>query len=487
MRILGTVASSSREVPGAPTIGTATNVGSGRAYNNGRADITFTAPAVDGGFPILDYTVTSSPGGFTTTGASSPLTVTGLQSGVAYTFTVTARTAIGTGPASAASNSITATTIPQTPTITSATRSSNTVVSIAFTGATGGAALSAVTATSSPSVSITSSGTSSPMTATATYASGQAYTFTITATNANGTSAASNTSSSVTPFPVPTLGAWSAGTTWPLNMAQSSVGSGNGSSWWAGGGYTSSPASINNGYYWNGSGFTSSVYPVVVVWPGAGVATNSSSNSMYTTGGYDFGGANTYSISYTWDQAGGFVNRVNYPFAAYNVGLATLGVGPGPMRGVGGSGASNQTSYYISTLGGNWTSSGVNTPWGANMKAAGTHNAFGGEGWYFAENVTPYKVTSTTSGFTAMTNTPWTASTSPRAATAVLGSTVIIVSNNTSYPNPYSFNGSTYTAQTAWPVSGLADGLAGGASASNVIRLVRSANGTTHHYTSTLS
>ena len=29
--------------PYAPTIGTATNVGSGRAYNNGRADVTFTA------------------------------------------------------------------------------------------------------------------------------------------------------------------------------------------------------------------------------------------------------------------------------------------------------------------------------------------------------------------------------------------------------------------------------------------------------------
>ena len=48
MRILGTVASSSREVPEAPTIGTATNVGSGRAFNNGRADVTFTAPTFDG-------------------------------------------------------------------------------------------------------------------------------------------------------------------------------------------------------------------------------------------------------------------------------------------------------------------------------------------------------------------------------------------------------------------------------------------------------
>jgi hypothetical protein len=198
MRILGTVASSSREVPGAPTIGTATNVGSGRAYNNGRADVTFTAPAVDGGFPILDYTVTSSPGGFTATGASSPLTVTGLQSSVSYTFTVTARTAIGTGPASAASNSITATTVPQAPTIgAAADGGTGTTATVAYTAnATGGAAISTFTATSSPG-SLTGTG-ASPITVSG-LTTGTAYTFTVTATNANGTSAASAASNSVTP------------------------------------------------------------------------------------------------------------------------------------------------------------------------------------------------------------------------------------------------------------------------------------------------
>jgi len=196
MRILGTVASSSREVPGAPTIGTATNVPSGRAYNNGRADVTFTAPAFSGGLPILDYTVTSSPGGFTATGASSPLTVTGLQSSVSYTFTVTARSAIGTGPASAASNSITATTVPQAPTIGTAT-GGDASATVAYTaGATGGAAVSAYTATSSPG-SLTGTG-ASPITVSG-LTNGTAYTFTVTATNANGTSIASAASNSVTP------------------------------------------------------------------------------------------------------------------------------------------------------------------------------------------------------------------------------------------------------------------------------------------------
>jgi hypothetical protein len=53
------------------------------------------------------YGVLSSPGSFTATGTSSPLTVSGLTSGTAYTFQVRGINSTSTGPYSAASNSVT--------------------------------------------------------------------------------------------------------------------------------------------------------------------------------------------------------------------------------------------------------------------------------------------------------------------------------------------------------------------------------------------
>jgi hypothetical protein len=199
MSLISVISGSDRSVPNAPTIGTATNVGSGRAFNNGRADVTFTAPTYNGRTAITSYTVTSSPGGFTASGASSPISVTGLASATAYTFTVTATNAIGTSAASSASNSITATTVPQAPTIGTATDGgTGTTVSVPFTAnATGGTAITSFTATSSPG-SLTATGGSSPLTVSG-LTTGTAYTFTVTATNANGTSAASAASNSVTP------------------------------------------------------------------------------------------------------------------------------------------------------------------------------------------------------------------------------------------------------------------------------------------------
>jgi hypothetical protein len=83
---------------------------------NGQVSVSFTAPLNDGGSSITSYTVTSSPGGFITTGASSPLTVTGLTNGIAYTFTAVATNSVGNSLASAASSAVTPGILPGQPT-----------------------------------------------------------------------------------------------------------------------------------------------------------------------------------------------------------------------------------------------------------------------------------------------------------------------------------------------------------------------------------
>ena len=87
--------------PGAPTAVSAT-------ATNAQASVSFTAPTFTG-VPagITQYRVTSSPGGITATGSSSPIVVTGLTNGTAYTFTVAASNTLGYGSESSASNSVT--------------------------------------------------------------------------------------------------------------------------------------------------------------------------------------------------------------------------------------------------------------------------------------------------------------------------------------------------------------------------------------------
>jgi hypothetical protein len=188
-----------KSAPGAtPTNVVATNQGSGRAFNNGQASISFSAGT--GGGLVSDYIVIPSPATSPTTftGSSSPITVTGLQSSTQYTYTVQGRNNFGTSISSAASAAVTATTVPQAPTIGTATAGESQATVTFTSGATGGSAITSYTVTSSPG-NITASGASSPITVAGLMNDGTSYTFTVTATNANGTSAASAATNSVTP------------------------------------------------------------------------------------------------------------------------------------------------------------------------------------------------------------------------------------------------------------------------------------------------
>jgi alpha-tubulin suppressor-like RCC1 family protein len=93
------------KTPNAPTIGTATATGPTSA------SVTFTAPSSVGGGAITSYIATAKKTSDGTTvsgtGSSSPVTISGLTTNEAYTVTVAAVNAYGSGPSSAASNSIT--------------------------------------------------------------------------------------------------------------------------------------------------------------------------------------------------------------------------------------------------------------------------------------------------------------------------------------------------------------------------------------------
>ena len=80
--------------PGAPAIGAATP-------GSGQASIAFTAPVSNGGNGIISFTVTCNAGGFTGTGPTSPITVTGLINGNTYNCSVVATNGVGPGAASA--------------------------------------------------------------------------------------------------------------------------------------------------------------------------------------------------------------------------------------------------------------------------------------------------------------------------------------------------------------------------------------------------
>lgn len=86
--------------PNAPTSVTGT-------AGDQQVSVAFTAPANIGGSAISSYVALSNPGNFSATGGSSPVTVTGLTNGTAYTFQVTALNSYGPSPISSASASVT--------------------------------------------------------------------------------------------------------------------------------------------------------------------------------------------------------------------------------------------------------------------------------------------------------------------------------------------------------------------------------------------
>jgi hypothetical protein len=188
---------------------------------DGRASVTWQAPASDGGSPILSYRAQGWANGSPVIGASCTLaspftepltcTITGLTNGTAYTFTVLATNASGESAMSDATAAVTPdppATVPGAPQNVTATAGDgqasvtwqqpvsdggSTITSYTVQASADGAALAGASCTLSTPFS-------SPLTCTiGGLTNGTAVTFVVTATNAVGAGAPSAASIAVTP------------------------------------------------------------------------------------------------------------------------------------------------------------------------------------------------------------------------------------------------------------------------------------------------
>ena len=183
---------------------TVADVGTNIAYGTVSASVTFTEGVTGGkaaGFTAIQ-------GSTTQTSTSNPVVINVTGTPGSYAFTGTAFNGFGTSPVSP-SASQTLTSLPQAPTIGTATTSIVTSnITVTWTlNATGGKNLSAITIT--PYLNGTTAGTSQTAATTSStthvftgLTSGSAYTFKVKTTNANGVGLESSASNSVT---VPTF------------------------------------------------------------------------------------------------------------------------------------------------------------------------------------------------------------------------------------------------------------------------------------------
>jgi hypothetical protein len=177
----------------------------------GQATVNWTAPAFDGGSPIIGYDVTRYSAGIaqgtTSVGLVTSTTIGGLTNGTAYTFKVAAKNIAGTGAQSAASNPVTPRTVPDAPTGLSGTTggSGQAVLSWSAPAFDGGAAISGydVTAYSGGVAQSTTAVGAATQATIGGLTNGATYTFRIAAKNVAGTGAQSSDSNAVTPRTVP--------------------------------------------------------------------------------------------------------------------------------------------------------------------------------------------------------------------------------------------------------------------------------------------
>jgi hypothetical protein len=315
--------------PAAPPTIAVVDVGTGRPYDSAQGTVTFTAGT--GGGNTDSFIVSSSTGGYTATTTGTTATITVGDSG-SYTFVGTAVNSFGESSPSP-SVTKTLTTVPQAPTIGTATTSgANSDVTVTWTlGNNGGKNLSAITVTpylngttaQTPTTAATTSSTSATIVG---LTQGSAYTFKVKATNANGTGLESSATNSITVTEFFTFDA--------LVIAG---GGGGGANWAAGGGA---------GGVKGDTGIVKPIGTVITVTVGAGGGGGVSNANGSNGSSSSISGSNITTITTTGGGGGGKENTNGVAGGSGGGGgrgstLRTGGAGTSGQGNAGGNNAAN--------------------------------------------------------------------------------------------------------------------------------------------------
>ena len=388
--------------PFAPTIGSAsisTYVNSASSTGSAGITVSWSAPTITNGNTPTSYKVFDNYGvpwgTIAYPNTSTTVTVTNAQALTAYTFSVAAINASGQGPNSGASNQVTPFTIPTAPTIGTATRVSNTQVSVAFTAGSITSSSPATTYSVYDNVTGTTvSGTSSPITITETYTQGNGYTFKVLASNGAGSSAYSTNSNSVTPNPsyvAPTVSLSSLG----YQSSYATIGAA-----WTGTA-TASSTGASETYTFSASGTALSTISGCggMAVDASGVVSGTVAINGPNPNGYTLTVTATGNTSGLSSSASTNVYAEGYGEHLYSVaGTYTFTVPTGPLGiqpsvafmcvGGGGGGAGYSPTYYTGKAGGSSSIAGISTAPGgtAGGTSGNTATTAGGQGAYYFDS-----------------------------------------------------------------------------------------------------
>ena len=184
--------------PGAPTLVTATP-------RDGAVVVAWAAPKSDGNTPITGYDVTASVGGKTCSWTTGPrsCTITGLANGTPVSFSVKAKNAVGSGPASPGVSGTPVATPAPPASITAFAGDGSVLVTWPASPSNGGSALTGYVALASPGGQTCAAAAGRACTIQG-LPNGVATTVTVRAVNGVGVGAPSPASAAVTPLGRPT-------------------------------------------------------------------------------------------------------------------------------------------------------------------------------------------------------------------------------------------------------------------------------------------